>query len=138
MEDKHINCEETIVHQMVKVQAQVSVEPYIKCGRSKVYCIDSHIRPDCECDEIKEPERCDKKCTFTLTQVICVEIPIAIGVDVDVDPGIVRCGTPDFGPCKSLCECTETMDKDDESSRGMVINKIFNKLVNSLHQKQDI
>lgn len=70
--------------------------------------------------------------------MICVEIPIAIGVDVDVDSGIVRCGTPDFGPCKSLCECTETMDKDDESSRGMVINKIFNKLVNSLHQKQGI
>lgn len=138
MEDKHTDCEETIVHQLVKVQAQVTVDPHVKCGKSKVYCIDSHIKPGCECDDIIEHDRCGDKCTFTLTQLFCVEIPVAIGVDVDVDSGIVHCGIPDFGPCNPLCENKELIDQNDESSHRMVINSFLKKLINSLHQEENM
>ncbi|MGI6678811.1 MAG: hypothetical protein ACOX2Q_07065 [Dehalobacterium sp.] len=115
---------ETIVHQLVEVEARVTVLPLVRPGKPKVFCIDSYIREDCATDEEKRKDyyesydsrkRCGKEkqfCTFTVTQVICVEIPITIGADVDVDSGIARCGIADIGPC--ICLDTEKHTHDDE------------------------
>ncbi|NLB41823.1 MAG: hypothetical protein GX815_06090 [Clostridiales bacterium] len=111
MSNQYPDCsKETIVSQIVKAQAQITVNPIVKHGRPKVYCLESNIRP---CKQSKKvnywtpPEdRCKKpsnNCTFTLTQLLCVEIPIEFGVDVDVNTGITRCGTAKIGPCEPRC-----------------------------------
>lgn len=126
MSDQATNCGKVaIVHQLLKVGAQVTVKPIVKHGRPRAYCIDSHIKPGSDWEEKKivfhggkDSERSDGKCTFTVTQVVCVEIPIAIGVDVDVDEGILRCGTPKFGPCKTLCKEPEITGESEGISEA--------------------
>jgi len=92
-----------LVHQYVKVQAQVTVTPIVKHGMPKVYCIDADI----------DPGRCDKDCpasngdakrpgkyTFCVEKTLCIEVPIFYDIDVDVDrEGVKYCGDPEFGPC---------------------------------------
>jgi len=123
--DQHAECDkEKIIRQLLKVQAQVTVTPLVKHGMPKVYCINSSLKRNfdccvreccdydcchcdccdcCDCcdwdpvyDTAWESGRTKHKCNFTLTQLICVEIPISIDADVDVDEGIVCCGRPDF------------------------------------------
>lgn len=100
------NCEK-VVHQCLEVQARVSVAPTVKPGRPSVLCIASEFSSPgdrCElcracCHTRKGPERtcCS---TFTVTQLLCIEIPLVFDVDVDIDGGIVHCGKPQIGPCQ--------------------------------------
>ena len=112
MSNQYPDCsEETIVSQLKKAQAQISINPIVNHGQPRVYCLESNIRPGVEA---KRPnywtppqDRCGKpstKCTFTLTQLLCVEIPIEFDVDVKVDKGIARCGTAKIGPCEPPCK----------------------------------
>lgn len=114
MLDQFNSCDkEKIVHQLIKVQAQVKVTPLIKHGIPKVHCIASCIKPhsghtNCEYDcggcnydydyDCDSSDASDHNCYFTLTQIICVEVPISFGVDVDVKKGILCCGKPDIKP----------------------------------------
>lgn len=111
MVDKYNECD-TIVHQFLKLQAQVNSTPRIKHGKPKVCCFYSNLKPDCTCTEDSEytesetqaiTDKCGNNCSFTLTQLFCVQIPIAFDVDVDIDEGIVRCSKPAFGACKPKC-----------------------------------
>lgn len=121
MPDQYNRCDkENIVSQLLKVQAQITVTPLVKHGNPNVYCMNSCIKPnsdycDHECDDCNDcdydccdccdcgsdydtdwkPRRTKDKCNFTLTQVICIEIPISIDADVDIQEGIVCCGRPD-------------------------------------------
>ena len=108
MSIEHTNCpKETIVSQLMKVQTQVTINPIVTHGRPKVYCLDSDISHGCNREENPKSyypakEECSKpnnKCSFILTQLLCVEIPIELDVDVDVDKGIVCCGRPGIGSC---------------------------------------
>jgi hypothetical protein len=108
MSNQYPDCsKETVVSQLVKAQAQVTIKPIVKHGQAKVYCLESDIRPGHEIKKVnywtRPQDRCEKpsnKCTFVLTQLLCVEIPIDFDVDVDVNKGITRCGTPKIGPCE--------------------------------------
>lgn len=104
--DKSMDCDkEKTIHQLLEVQAQITITPLIRHGKPKVTCFDSDIKQDCEQDCSWDElcsfrrRRCDKN-TFTLRQLICVEIPFSIDVDVDVDQGISCCCRPEFGPCR--------------------------------------
>lgn len=116
---------ENIIHQLVKVQAQVKIKPLVKHGIPRVYCVDSCIRPHfdrcngesidfdcCNCDH-----NCDftcgsdNSCNFTLTQLICVEIPISFNADVDIKKGIVCCGDPDVRP-ESKHDSNEVLNRN--------------------------
>lgn len=148
MSDCHKGCPdhtacEAVVHQLLEVEAQITVTPLIKHGEPKVFCLETEIKPGClkgDCPDQhpvpveslchlaktyfdghekenesaqessrekrktgwqmkKESEKPRGKCTFTVAQTICVEIPIAFDVDVDVDKGVVCCHEPDIGPC---------------------------------------
>lgn len=93
---------EAIVHQLVKVQAQVVITPLVKHGTPTVYCIAADLNQDCNCDRYRGDccnIRRNGECSFTLTQVLCIEIPIAFDVDVDVNGKIACCGKADLGPC---------------------------------------
>lgn len=93
---------EAVVHQLVKVQAQVVITPLVKHGTPTVYCIAADLNQDCICDRYRGDccnIRRNGECSFTLTQVLCIEIPIAFDVDVDVNGKIACCGKADLGPC---------------------------------------
>jgi len=127
---KYKKCnKENIISQFVKVQAQVTVTPLVAYGKPKVCCINSSITPnpceccdynsyenDCNCnsmdcnfydwntnyDETCESGKSETKCNFTLTQVICIEIPISIDADVNVKEGIACCGKHDVKPIDNI------------------------------------
>lgn len=119
MSDPNKKCEKDIlVHQLVKAQADVNIEPHVRHGMPKIYFIDTDIVPHCECEDChkpvceteKKPPMPGDKCCFTVTQVLCVEIPIIFDVDVDVDEGKIRCCKPDLGPCKPPCREGRSID----------------------------
>lgn len=120
MPDQPNHCDkENMISQLLKVQAQITVTPLVKHGDPKVSCIDSFIRPsfgccdhdsfdyddycDCHCDCCNHSTGydtvCESRrkpaCNFTLTQLICVEIPISMDVDVDIQEGILCCDRPE-------------------------------------------
>lgn len=124
MSKKNSNCiEQTVVNQLIRAQAQVTIKPVIKQGKPKVYCLDSDIKPNYVREEspeayyppLKECTKPSNKCTFTLTQLLCVEVPINIDVDVDVDEGIIQCGRPRLGPCNPRNPRHKELDCEDES-----------------------
>lgn len=114
---------ENIIRQLMEVQAQVTVTPLINHGNPKVYCVNSCISPnyeynncnycDCSYPDFYNSTCCYKGCdynttcessssqckyNYTLTQVICIEIPICIDAEVDIREGIACCGKPDIIP----------------------------------------
>lgn len=102
------NCgKQTIINQLFKVQANVTITPVIKGGISKIVCHASEVKPSWDCDENNlscyrwgKKIDIDNKCTFTLTQIICAEIPLSIDVNVDVNSGVVDCDMPSIGQCR--------------------------------------
>lgn len=111
MSKQKINCcKDTIIHQLLNVQAQVTVTPDIDAGKPKVFCVDSKIKPNCHYDKKKKSD----KCTFTISQALCVEIPFSIDIDVDVDEGIICCGNPELGPCKQYYREIDCTDQNED------------------------
>ncbi|MDD2190541.1 MAG: hypothetical protein PHS11_06725 [Eubacteriales bacterium] len=104
MHDQNNECgRENIIRQLLKVQAQVTVAPFVKCGETNVYCVDSHIKPNrnCKnkkygCDTFWESGCTRNECNFTLTQIIGIEIPISFDAKVEIKEGIVCCGRPEL------------------------------------------
>nr|WP_315020012.1 hypothetical protein [uncultured Aminipila sp.] len=119
---------ENVIRQLMKVEAQVTVTPLVEHGHPKVYFVNSCINPnlDCSNDECNNCNYCDclnhdshnsaypfwgsdhsitcesdkskHKFNYTLTQVICIEIPISIDAEVDIKEGIACCDSPDVNP----------------------------------------
>lgn len=95
-----------MVNQLIRSQAHVTIEPAIRHGRPKVSCLDYNIRPSYDWEEEEQiycppKDECiesSNKCSFILSQLFRVEIPIEMDVDVNVDKGIIRCGNPSIGP----------------------------------------
>lgn len=100
------SCEKrALVHQCVEVNANVTVTPILDHGNPTVLCIKSEVYPGHCCkEEITSCDCSSESCTFHVSQVLCVEIPISFGVEVDVDKGHIKCEKPDFGPCKCRCK----------------------------------
>jgi len=129
MSDKYNECDkDSIIHQFLKLQAQVTSTPHVKHGKPKISCFYSNLKPDCKCPECAEDteaetqgftNKCGNNCAFTLTQLICVQIPIAFDVDVDINEEVVCCGKPAFGPCKPQCyPCTtEESEKINDNNQ---------------------
>ncbi|MGI6733614.1 MAG: hypothetical protein ACOX4J_05505 [Anaerovoracaceae bacterium] len=44
----------------------------------------------------------NRKYNYTLTQIICIEIPISIDADVDIKEGILCCGEPEIQPLDDI------------------------------------
>lgn len=59
------------------------------------FCDCNSCNWDTDYDEACESERARHKCNFTLTQVICIEIPISIDAKVNIKEGIACCDRPD-------------------------------------------
>jgi len=79
------------------------------CEPTKAY----GFRSDCGRDEDYD---------FTLTQVICIEIPISFDAEVDIKKGIACCSPPDVNP-----DCGQVLVRD-ENKRDPICILMNNKV----------
>jgi len=91
---------ELLVNQLIKALTQVCIKPSSTHGRPKICCLDTKIKQGCDAEDFKDCCKPGEKCVFTVSQLFCVEVPIMLDIDVDVNEAIACCGKPEFGPCK--------------------------------------
>ena len=86
-------CHDTFF-QKEKICVPVKVTPFAMPGEAKVTC--------CGKAEVVTGNQCtgDKSfCGFTVTQALCIEIPISFGAKVETGIAVVQCGTAGTDKC---------------------------------------
>lgn len=92
----------TTVHETVCVQGTVTITPSVVSGTSTSFCVGNPIIGNC-------PGELRRFCQFTVSQNICVQIPLTFSATATaVENGIV-CGTPDIDGCPATSACTHTI-----------------------------
>lgn len=88
-----VPCESTFF-QNETVCVPVTVTPFATPGTAKATCCGSPvIDPDGRCTGTR------KSCSFTITQRLCIEIPIAFGAVIETGSAVVQCGDVTETPC---------------------------------------
>lgn len=107
--DENIPCDRTF-YQKETVCVPVKVTPFAKPGVAKAVCCGEPIvRPGGECSGNQT------SCTFTITQNLCVEIPISFGADIETGKAVVRCGDAS----EKECDCSAgEIEKSVETQRN--------------------
>lgn len=102
LQDEEQGCQ-TTVHETVCVQGTVTITPRVESNGSTSFCVGNPIIGSC-------PGRLVDTCEFTVSQNICVQIPLEFFATAEaVENGIV-CGTPLTGPCPGpTATCTYTI-----------------------------
>ena len=91
-----------IFYQKETVCVPVKVTPFANPGVAKAVCCGEPIvRPGGECSGNQT------SCTFTITQNLCIEIPISFGADIETGAATVRCGDVSETECDCSAEETE-------------------------------
>ena len=86
-ENPETNPCETTFFQKETVCVPVTVTPFADAGRARATCCGEPI--------VSNQSSCSgtrRSCTFTVTQTICVEIPITFGATIDTGTATVQCG----------------------------------------------
>lgn len=101
---------DTTFYQKETVCVPVKVTPFAKPGVAKAICCgEPVIRPGGECTGNQTA------CTFTITQNLCIEIPISFGADIKTGTAVVRCGDVS----ETECDCSdEGTEKNSGASRN--------------------
>src|SRR4051794_8921609 len=84
------------VSELVCVEADVTVTPTVEAGTPTVNCVGNPSTISCV-NRGFTPSATGS-CTFTISQVLCVNIPITFDADVVATPGQVACGPVSMGP----------------------------------------
>lgn len=92
----------TVVHENVCVQGTVTVTPSVVSGDSQSICLGNPIIGSC-------PGELVKSCSFTVSQNICVQIPLTFSATATAVPNGLVCGTPDTSNCPNGTACTHTI-----------------------------
>lgn len=88
----------SVFYQKETVCVPVKVTPFAKPGMAKVTCCGKPIiKTGMDCKESKE------YCSFTISQSLCVEIPISFGADVETGKAVIQCGTVS----ETECDCSD-------------------------------
>lgn len=98
-------CEKKLI-QYVRVDADIMVTPICQCGTPVVSCMKPEV-VDKEYDSGSSCCCCKEPCPFRISQVLCIEIPVLFGVDVDVANHGICCGRPNIasdGECPCQCD----------------------------------
>ncbi len=94
--DESYNCDH-VFYQTDLVSVPVKVVPFAKPGTSTVACCGSPV--------ITAGDTCLGEaggiCEFTITQKLCVKLPLCFGARVSVDQAKIQCG----GISETECEC---------------------------------
>jgi hypothetical protein len=95
-----VSCE-SVFYQKEKVCIPVKVTPYATPGIAKATCCgDPVVSAGTNCSGTQAA------CTFTLTQSLCIAVPIAFGADIETGTAMVECGEAS----EKGCECSEEED----------------------------
>lgn len=89
----------TAVSETICVQANITITPTATVGDVESYCIGLPVIEKCP----GEPEL---ECVFTVSQKICVQIPLYFSANAAVIPTGIVCSTPEAGSCPSTRTCT--------------------------------
>lgn len=110
---------ESVFFQTETVCVPVKVTPFAEPGEAKATCCGEPI--------IKNEEHCPngrKSCTFTITQKLCIEIPISFGAVIETGEATVQCGEVSKEPCDCDDDDDSTVLLDDRN--GMRERAFFN------------
>lgn len=83
-----------VIHDTVCVQAEVTITPNVEVGEIESFCIGGPVIG--ACPGIPSPT---DSCTFTVSQSICIQIPLTFSANATAVPRGIVCGTPGVGPC---------------------------------------
>lgn len=92
---------ESVFYQNETVCVPVKVTPYAKSGTAKATCCGNPV--------VKSGGQClgsQTSCTFTITQSLCIEVPISFGAVIETGNAVVQCGTVS----EEKCDCSESAD----------------------------
>lgn len=92
----------TVVHENVCVQGTVTITPNIDIGDSRSFCLGNPMVGSC-------PGELSQFCSFTVSQRICVQIPLTFSATATAVPNGIVCGTPQTGECANGNACTHTI-----------------------------
>lgn len=102
-------CESTF-YQKETVCVPVKVTPFAKPGTAKAMCCgEPVVRPGGQCTGNQT------HCSFTITQHLCVEIPISFGAVIETGTAVVQCGEVS----ETECDCSgNTPEREVLSQRN--------------------
>lgn len=83
-----------LVHDTVCVQAEVTIDPSVAVGDIESFCVGGAVIGACPGETAPSDS-----CTFTVSQNICVQIPLTFSADAHAVPTGIVCGTPLPGEC---------------------------------------
>lgn len=89
---------ESVFYQKEMVCVPVTVTPFAKPGVAKTTCCgEPVINTESQCPGSQT------SCSFTITQSLCIEIPISFGAVVETGTAVVQCGTIS----ETECDCSD-------------------------------
>lgn len=97
------------VYQNAMVNVPVAIKPFSFAGQSSTYCCSEPTIKDIACRK----NNCNDEeiCYFTISQEICVEVPVHFGAKVSVGDSLIECGETLTEGCSDDCipdeECEE-------------------------------
>lgn len=101
----HSGCDATF-YQKETVCVPVKVTPYARPGMAKVTCCgEPDVHPGGKCSGSQ------MYCAFTVTQSLCVEIPISFGAVVETGAATVQCGDVSGNGC----DCSKPEEPEEAS-----------------------
>jgi hypothetical protein len=86
----------TIVHETVCTQAEVTITPSVVVGTIETFCMGRPVIG--ACPGTLSPT---DTCSFTVSQSICVQVPLTFSATAIAVPTGIVCGTPALGPCST-------------------------------------
>lgn len=99
---------ESVFYQKEKVCVPVKVTPFAKPGTAKATCCGEPV--------VQQGTQCSgdqTSCTFTITQNLCIEIPISFGAEIETGKAVVYCGTVS----EKECDCSDETQENTTAAR---------------------
>ena len=91
-------------NETVCIQAEVTITPTVTVGEIESFCVGDPVIGSCQ--GTPSPTG---SCTFTVSQSICVQVPLTFAAQATAVPAGISCGDPGTGPCSAEAFCTYTI-----------------------------
>lgn len=106
---------ESVFYQKETVCVPVTVKPFANPGTAKATCCgEPMVMTGGQCSGSKT------YCSFTITQALCIEIPISFGAVIETGDAVVQCGEVSEEPC----DCSD--DAQQNAAQNYVNNQELN------------
>lgn len=102
-QDDSAQCPAT-VNETVCIPADVTITPQVDVGSIESFCVNGPVIG--ACPGTVSPTG---NCTFTVSQNICVQVPLTFSATAVATPSGIVCGTPEAGLCSQSTGCTHTI-----------------------------